>query len=162
MRRKLYGKQWGFRQGASERKGFTLIELLIVLAIICLCINFALPYYTQYIIRIRRSEAQTKLLELAQQMESYYRQHHTYKSATLGTGSPTDIQNTDTTPSGWYRLSLSQQTTTHYRIQATPTEQQAAQDLACQSFTIDQSGEKTITEGPSGTPSATASECWNF
>lgn len=162
MHLKRYAKQWGFQQGASKHEGFTLIELLIVLAIICLCINFALPYYTQYIIRIRRSEAQTSLLELAQQMESYYRQHHTYKTATLGTGSPTDIQNTDTTPSGWYRLYFSQQTATQYRIQAAPIQQQAVQDLACQSFTIDQSGEKNITEGPSGAPSTTASECWNF
>lgn len=143
-------------------KGFTLLELLIVVSIVCICLHFALPHYTQYLVRVRRSEAQTSLFELAQHMETYYQRHHTYKTATLGTGGPNDLKSTDTTPSDWYRMSIQHQTSNTYRLQATPLQQQALQDRDCQSFTLNQSGERQITEGPAGKPIATASNCWNF
>lgn len=149
-------------EAIAMAKGFTLLELLIVLSILCVCLHFALPHFSQYLVRVRRSEAQTSLFELAQHLEFYYQKHHTYATATLATGKASDIKNTDITPAGWYRLSIQHQTSHTYRIQATPQQQQANQDLACQSFILTQSGEKNIAGGPAGAPRATASECWNF
>lgn len=66
-----------------QDRGFTLIELLVVVSIISILAAIAVPNYTQYITKARRTDGQGALTTLANAMERYYTQNYTY----LGAGS---------------------------------------------------------------------------
>jgi type IV pilus assembly protein PilE len=58
--------------------GFSLLELLVALLILIVLMSQALPAYQQHVIRTRRSEAQTALLQLMLQQERFYAQTNSY------------------------------------------------------------------------------------
>jgi type IV pilus assembly protein PilE len=61
-----------------KNKGFTLIELMIVVAIIGIISAVALPSYNSYIIRSKRTECRTALMQVMQQQERYFTQQNAY------------------------------------------------------------------------------------
>ncbi|WP_278043911.1 type IV pilin protein [Legionella nagasakiensis] len=142
------------------KKGFSLIELLIVMAIVGILASIAYPTYQDYVTRARRSDGQSALLDLASRMERYYSEHHTYQTATIGTGNATDVLSSNTSPEGWYSLSISSATGSTYTLQAIPVSTQATLDTLCQTLTLNQLGVKGITTGPAGTPTGNAAQCW--
>jgi len=141
-------------------KGFTLIELLIVVAIMGILTSFTYPTYQNYIVKARRIDGQSALLDLASRMEEYYFEHNTYQSATLGTNLATDVLSRITSPEKEYILSITAAKPDHYALQATPTGAQGMADKQCQSFTLDSIGTKGITMGPAGLPAGTIDACW--
>ncbi|KQU82892.1 pilus assembly protein PilE [Variovorax sp. Root318D1] len=60
------------------QRGFTLIELMIVVAIVGILASIAYPAYQDSLLKGRRAEARTALLELMQQQERYMTQRGTY------------------------------------------------------------------------------------
>lgn len=62
----------------KKNQGFTLIELLITIAIIGLLAGIAYPAYTQHVLKAKRSEAQTALVDLANKQEMFYLDHRKY------------------------------------------------------------------------------------
>ena len=60
------------------KRGFTLIELLVVLIIIAVLMAAAMPAYSRYVTRTRRTEAQSALLKLMMQQERFYTQTNSY------------------------------------------------------------------------------------
>jgi len=62
----------------EEQRGFTLIEMLIVLAIAGILASIALPNYTSYIVRTRRTEGQVALVDAMQRQERYFGRHNSY------------------------------------------------------------------------------------
>lgn len=142
------------------KKGFSLIELLIVMVIVGILASIAYPSYRDYITRARRSDGKTALLMLANRMEHYYSEHHTYQTATINTGNNTDVLSSPLSPEGWYRLSITNATATAFSLQATPIGVQATHDTLCQTLTLNSIGAQGITAGSGGTPTGTAAQCW--
>ena len=126
----------------TSNNGFTLVEIMIVLAIVGILAFFAYPNYQNYLTRSYRNEAKYALLDLANQMENYYSKHQTYESAAVNLTALTNR----------YTLSVIQASKTTYILQATPINT----DAYCQSFTLNQDGEKDIT----GAPKGTVEQCW--
>jgi type IV pilus assembly protein PilE len=127
--------------------GFTLIELLIVLAIVSILTCIAYPCYTSYVIKARRSNAAVALMNLADSLEQYYDDHHSYKNATLEN---LNINNN----LDFYQLAIVSENGTEYRIEAIPKDAQAKADIQCGTLILDQIGNRSIT----GT--GNIDECW--
>ena len=65
----------------TTQTGFTLIELLIAVAIVALLAAVAVPAYTGYVEKARRSDATTGLTKIAAELERCYTPFSTYISA---------------------------------------------------------------------------------
>jgi len=144
-----------------NQNGFTLTELLVVITIVGLLAALAIPSYLEHVTKTRRSEGQAALFDVAERMERYYSQNNTYETATIATGNAiTDLLTTAQTAEDWYAISIAAQTASSYTLQATPQGAQSTSDTRCQSLTINSLGAKSITDGPSGTPTGAAADCW--
>lgn len=61
-----------------RERGVTLVELMIVVAILGILASVAIPSYSSYVIRTKRTEAKTALMGLAQRMERCYTVNNNY------------------------------------------------------------------------------------
>jgi len=127
------------------KNGFSLVELMLVLGVIGLLATIAYPNYTHLLVRTRRLEANTALLNLANRME----QDDAY---TLGS-----------TPSltPWYKLSIQKLKNKHYILTAMPIGSQGAEDRLCQALTLTSEGVEGIAKGPKGQPTGLVEQCWH-
>jgi type IV pilus assembly protein PilE len=75
----------------NKKSGFTLIELLIVIVIIGILMAYAIPSYQRQVIRSKRTEAQTTLMELAAIQEKHNAVYNQYATEIRGTLGPTDL-----------------------------------------------------------------------
>ena len=146
---------------ASNKSGFTLIELMIVIVIIGILAMIAIPSYRNYLVQSRRGDGQAALLDLANRLEHYYADNGTYATATIASGSgATDVLASNLSPEQWYSLTITAQDIATYTLQATPNHAQANEDTICQTFTLDNFGQKGITAGPAGAPTGSIASCW--
>jgi len=136
--------------------GFTLTELMITVAIAAILAAIAYPSYTQYVMRARRSDAKTALLDLAARQERIFsiQNQYTNNAATLGYSTAFPVQ-VLSSGQAYYQLTVTMsasQSPPNYTATAAPI---APQDKdACGSYTITNLG----VQGVSGTqPVAT---CW--
>jgi type IV pilus assembly protein PilE len=129
-------------------RGMTLIELMIVVSIVAILGSIAVANYRGYVLRSNRTEATAALLRIQVAQEKYYLNKNAYAGnlVALGLGTRT------TTERGYYTLTVLPGPNDTYLATANATGSQTA-DTACQTFTINQSGDKTPT------PSAT-NKCW--
>ncbi len=105
--------------------GFTLIEVLIVVAIIGVLAAIAYPSYQKHIIRSKRLDAQSEMLQIAQTMASYKLRNGTFAGATVN-----DVYGGTVTPNqgtALYDLAFSPTPTTanSWSLVATPKNGQA-------------------------------------
>lgn len=128
--------------------GFTLIELMIAIAIIGILASIAYPSYTAYVERGRRSDGQSALLDLSHRMDQYFSENKSYQGATLA-----ELGVKETSPEGYYTLSISNLSGNTYTANAAPTGAQSSDK--CGSLTINQLGQHGFT-GANVTPT----ECW--
>jgi type IV pilus assembly protein PilE len=133
----------------SRFRGFTLIELMVVVAIVGILAAFAIPTYSEYVIKTRRASAAGCLMELSTFMERFHTTSMTYAGANLP---QTTCQNNS---SSFYTFAFAdgEPTATTFAIEAKPAGAQTA-DSKCATLGINQVGTKSI----SG--SATVSTCW--
>lgn len=66
------------------RNGFTLIELMVVVAIIAVLTMLAVPSFTTFIAKAKRTEAYTNLHALYAAQKAYWAEHGTYTTQLAG------------------------------------------------------------------------------
>lgn len=129
----------------KKLRGLTILELMAVFAIIGIAATIAYPKIMDYLTQARRQEAETALLMLSSNMERYFAEHNTYSTATIGSGNQqTDIAKEEQLQNKYYKFSITQQSTHSFVISATPIKEQAKNDTACGTLTINEKGSKGI------------------
>ena len=131
--------------------GFSLIELMVAVSVVGILAVVAVPAYTSYVYKSRRSEAISTLLSMQLAQEKWRATNNSYTS-TVGTGGlgyPTT-----SAPSGYYNLSIDAASTNsvQFKIIADATGDQAS-DTDCPQFVVTQ-------DGPDISTTAKRS-CWN-
>ena len=121
------------RSQRAHPKGFTLIEIMVVVAIIGILASLAYPAYTSHLVKVRRTDAQQKVLSIGQDMERYNTTNVRYVT-TVG-GSTCGVTTPANTPHYSFNLTCTANT---FTITATPlpTSTQSADGTQ----TLDQSG----------------------
>jgi type IV pilus assembly protein PilE len=140
----------------KRTSGFTLIELMIVVAIIGILASIAVPAYSDYVTRAKRSDGKAGVLNLQLAQEKYRANCPQYADGihatalTCVTGGTHNLISSTSSPDGNYTLAITAGTATSYTITATPT----FTDAKCNVLGINQTGTKTVT----GTDSV--ANCW--
>lgn len=79
----------------GRRRGFTLIELLVALVIVGILTAIALPSYSKYVIRSKRSAAQAAMYDISNREEQYMLANRSYADKTSlesnGYSLPSDV-----------------------------------------------------------------------
>lgn len=131
-------------------RGFGLIELLLTLVILGVIAGFSYPSYQHYLIRARRIEAESSLLNLSAQLERYYIANgNSYTGATLE-----KLGSDNYTVNGYYNLSIERLTPNSYVLQAIPQGAQGKSDVVCGSLFLDSAGTKDVNGR------GQAKDCW--
>jgi type IV pilus assembly protein PilE len=139
----------------SAISGFTLIELMIAVAIVAILGTIAMVSYSSQILKSRRTDARSAVLDLAGREEKLFSTTNAYSASPsdLGYGAPTDVWPI-TIGSGYYQVSVTVgNPPISYLVTATAIGTQA-KDTKCATFNVDQLGSQTST----GTE--TAATCW--
>jgi prepilin-type N-terminal cleavage/methylation domain-containing protein len=120
--------------------GFTLIEMLIVIVAVGLLIFIAYPSYTQFLIKLRRSEAWVALAQDQLILEHCYAQNFSYNQ-------PCETLPVfpHTSPQGYYQITWANVEAKTYTLSAIPLGNQK-KDLTCARFTVNQANLKTATD----------------
>jgi type IV pilus assembly protein PilE len=152
------------------QQGFTLIELVITMVIAAILAAIAIPSYSAYIQKSRRTEAKSALLDLASLEERYFSTNNTYTNQAGNLGYPAGTATPFAVGSSYYNITSITVTAAvaptgptsvgapaSYLITATPVAGTTqANDSACQTFTISSTGQRTAT----GTDPNASTDCW--
>jgi len=128
----------------KKQKGFTLIELMITVVVVSILAAIAIPSYTNYIKRTRRSMAAACLQENAQFLERWYTSKMTYEGAA--------VQPCTSEIQGFYNVTVDITGPREYSLTAEPKAGAQASDM-CGSLSLDEKGARSQTAG-------TTAKCW--
>lgn len=118
-------------------RGFTLIELLIAIAILGIILSIAYPSYQNFILKTRRTEAQTELIKAQVEQSSYRITQPNYSLDMNEIGLPSDHEH--------YTFSIVSASIHTYLLKAQikKTSPQQHDQLLCQTLYVNQSNLKT-------------------
>ena len=139
-----------------KQKGMTLIEIMIVVVILGILAAFAIPQYSQYVLRSHRVDATSMLLKIAAEQEKFYLQNNTYGTQ-AEIGAIISGAAAPKTQYGYFTVAITNTDATRdFSATATAIGQQL-NDKDCLTFSIDQTGRGSSTK--TGAVDSTAS-CW--
>jgi type IV pilus assembly protein PilE len=134
--------------------GFTLIEMMIVITIAAILLGIAVPSYTSQMRKTRRTEARTALLDLAAREERFFSTRSAY------TNLPSDLGYAGNFPmpvgSSYYQINVTvDNTVPKFTATAAPINSQSADTAQCGTYTLDSTGQQTVSGGLGATI------CWS-
>lgn len=145
----MRGKQRNRGGGGRLRrsKAFTLTELLMALTVIAILATIAYPSYARQLLKMRRVEAATELMQQAAALEKCFSINASYLRDADGDG--TDdcaVQDSAPTRSGNYLIIIAPRAATRYTLtaQALASGHQR-NDAACTSLSLTSTGGRTAT-----------------
>ncbi len=150
--------QKGNRPAIRAAGGFTLVELMVAVLIVGILAAIAVPSYSNYVRKGRRTDAKSALLDLASLEERYFSVNNSYSETTtqLGYAGGWPV----TVGGGYYTIAtptVVAATTTAaatFSLTATVTTLGGQnQDTQCQTFTVTSAGVQSATPDPTNT-------CW--
>jgi type IV pilus assembly protein PilE len=139
----------------SGQRGVTLIELMIVVTIVGILAAVGVPSYRAHIVRVKRSEAKTELMAVAQQLERCYTRGNRYEDGgTNGCpGFPIDVPRTGGSVTYQITADIDEDDGQSFTLTAAPQGGQV-RDTACGSLTLNQLGVRGVSSG------ADPATCW--
>ncbi len=136
----------------NKARGFSLIELMITIAIVAIIAAIAIPSYTDYVRKGRRSQAISELGRLQMDLERWRADNPSYANCT-GTGCNGNGTYPTVATLDYYTVTISDTTPTAYKLTAEPKGAQRSD--ACGNFII------TYSNGtPVKSTSTSAQRCW--
>jgi type IV pilus assembly protein PilE len=148
----------------------TLIELMVVVVIATILISIAIPSYQTQVLRSRRVEAKTALLDLAAREQRYYSTSFTganYSPAPTDLGYPIGSAWPLPVADNYYAVTVctvgaaacppSPQTAPGFLVSAAPINSQTA-DTQCAFFAVDSVGRQWANDSNNND---TTTICWN-
>ena len=129
---------------AAGSGGFSLIELMVAVTIVGVLAAIAIPSYSNYVLRARRSEGLQALTQYRQTLERCYSQNFTYVGCpiTIAGVATTVCPGPTTTEHGYYTMTCTPITATTFVLQAKTTGSQIA-DTGCDRLTVSNNGTQT-------------------
>ena len=124
----------------KNARGFTMVEMVIVVLVIAILAAIAWPSYQSQLMKGRRANAQSYLMEVTNAQHQYLLDARSYAPdvTTLNKATPTDVSN-------FYTIAIvTGVNPPSFTITATPTGQQVPDGV----LTIDSSGQKTRAGNP--------------
>ena len=120
----------------KNRTGFTLIEVLIVVMIIGILSSVAFSNYGDSIMKTRRTDARTAILNTATTLEKCVAIYGSYNNAGCSTGNGDSIDS----PENYYTVAVTSAART-FSLRASPVAGKSqAKDTECTSLTMDNLG----------------------
>ena len=140
--------------------GVTFLELMIVMAIIAMISAFAYPSYMRYVVKTKRTAAQTTLLRVADRQQQFFMDNKRYAAnlTNLGfTEDPLFVSEEGQSvaagdPDAVYTVSLVNVAATTYTVIGAPLGSQLERDGKCGTLTLDQTGARQALGG--------GDDCW--
>jgi type IV pilus assembly protein PilE len=137
----------------QQQGGFSLIELLVAIVVLGLLLSIAVPNYSAYVERSRRSDARAALLEIASAQERIYFERNQYSAAIADVWAHQE-GGSYVSSEGYYTLTVVLTDKDPNRFTATATARgRQSGDEDCASFAIDDTGLKSATGDAADT-------CW--
>lgn len=130
-------------------RGFTLIEAMVVVAVLGVILGIAVTSYQSQVMRTRRAEGTTALMNMAQTLERCFTRFSSYNDAGCTTGMPFSTEN------GLYTISAASINASTYSLAATPINGQAG-DTDCGVLRLAHTGQR----GSLNQPTTDANNCW--
>lgn len=140
------------QKGRLCNEGFTLTEVMVVVAIVGILTLIAIPSYTQYSTKAKRSAAESFIMSVANRQEQYILDARQYASSLAALNMATVPADIDAA----YNITITNVGTAPptYTINAVPKGAQATNDTLCATVSINQAGMK------SQSGSGSVQDCW--
>jgi len=155
-------------QSSYRNRGFTLIELMVVVVIATILMIVAVPTYLTQIRQSRRTDARTAVLDLASREERFFSTNgatYTAVAGSLGYGAFPSVvgsgyyQVNVCSPAGGCDANANAPAAPSYYVTAVPTAGSTQlQDLTCQTFAVDSTGNQFSFDNNGNNTTAT---CWS-
>jgi type IV pilus assembly protein PilE len=137
----------------NRQRGVTLMELLTVVTVLGILTSVSVPTYRDYVIRAQRTEAKSALMAQAGALERCFTRFNAYNDDDC----PAFDELPRTLAEGRYRLQFDgTETAGTFTLEAVPLGGQA-EDTDCQTLTLDQRGNRGVTDGATDT----TARCWS-